>query len=831
MKTLFYGLAVLVASQAAVLADDAAAKAAFPFQEAAPRQDWEWDKDERFDELIEQLAINEASLEAVQRAIAQRTRGQKGRQSAARSFEANNRMMDRKGGGPMNWREFYGTNAEKFFYHPVDPNTTYRTSTVLKQMGAIEDDKVGSGVPASQSVPVHQRPPQFDYIYRANREAREQALQDAATMQAEVMQLEVRLAGLEREQAELWCNLAFRPPRRLDMNRKPLLRFTLVPAGSDVAQIHQANALAAAARFFAAALLIVDKAEEDQATALTSAKTVVVDARYKFDDALLGQTTLAAASQDREQPLGQFVALAKMLSDKSKTLSESFEGATGTESSKDPVRKDRYRGMLQRTVVDYAQILLALNELTDVMQKEWKVGIDVNSAISTGQANWVAPVRRPETITALPVPGVPAVPASITPVPAKPNESPSSLQGTVVKLIKSPTRAVAEGWSPTRQMKERGSWDRLPGEEPRHPIRDKDGVFTLNGRFGFLHTQTPFDDCDFHVEFKLPPNANSGILLRGWYEVQLVDSGVGSLPPEKQCGAIWGQHAGNQRAYRGPNEWNTLDGSLRGDTVTLALNGVSLMSNARLGEPSKLAIVKGGKLKGPFVLMGDSQAAAGVQFQNFLVVPVDPAPPKGTTGGLSPRAAGTDLLSSLAKDGDPANGFADPMPPTQGEVALDKHGLTLVTPHGKFRDTQIALPVTPSDNYRFSFKVERLEAGFGINIGLVVGGARVMLVIDGSSKHKSGLEGIHGMTIHDPSNPTVQVGSLLTLHQPTSVVCTVVGNSLTVECGGRQIIRWEGSPGVFTVSDRWKMPSGVGLSLGGQQRFRFTDVQYAPLST
>jgi hypothetical protein len=811
------------------LADDAAAKAAFPFQEAAPRQDWEWDKDERFDELIEQLAINEASLEAVQRAIARRTRGQKGRQSAARSFEANNRMMDRKGGGPMNWREFYGTNAEKFFYHPVDPNTTYRTSTVLKQMGAIEDDKVGSGVPASQSVPVHQRPPQFDYIYRANREAGEQALQDAATMQAEVMQLEVRLAGLEKEQGELWCNLAFRPPRRLDMNRKPLLRFTLVPAGSDPAQIQQANALAAAARFFAAALLIVDKAEEDQATALTSAKTVVVDARYKFDDALLGQTTLAAASQDREQPLGQFVALAKMLSDKSKTLSESYEGATGTESSKDPVRKDRYRGMLQRTVVDYAQILLALNELTDVMQKEWKVGIDVNSAISTGQANWVAPVQRPQMITAMSVPGLPAASTSISPAPAKPNESPSSLQGTVVKLIKSPTRAVAEGWALTRQMRERGSWDRLPGEEPRNPVRDRDGVFTLNGRFGFLHTQTTFEDCDFHVEFKLPPNANSGILLRGWYEVQLVDSGGGSLPPEGQCGAIWGQHPGNQRAYRGANEWNALDGSLRGDTVTLSLNGVSLMSNAKLGEPSKLAIAKGGKLKGPFVLMGDSQKATGVEFQNFMVVPVDPAPAKATTGSLSPQAAGTDLLSSLAKDGDPANGFADPMPPTQGEVALDKHGLTLITPHGKSRTTQIALPVTPSENYRISFKVERLEAGFGINIGLVVGGARVMLVIDGSSKHKSGLEGPDGMSIHDSANPTVYTGSLLTLHQPTQVVCTVVGNSLTVECDGKQIIQWEGSPAGLTVPENFKMPAGVGLSLGGQQRFRFADVQYVPL--
>jgi hypothetical protein len=73
------------------------------------------------------------------------------------------------------WNEFYGSTTEKFFYHPVDPQTTYHTSTVLRQMGSSQDDKVGSGVPASQSLSIHQRPPQFDYIYRANRDAKRRA--------------------------------------------------------------------------------------------------------------------------------------------------------------------------------------------------------------------------------------------------------------------------------------------------------------------------------------------------------------------------------------------------------------------------------------------------------------------------------------------------------------------------------------------------------------------------------------------------------------------------------------------------------------------------------
>lgn len=189
---------------------DEGMKAPFPFQEAPPKKDWEWDEDERFDDLMEQLAINEASLDAVQAALTKKSRRKTSQSAAAARFDENNRMMDRKGGGPMKWDEFYGTNAEKFFYHPIDPNTTYHTDTALRQAGKYEDDKSEADIPARQSLPVHQRPPQWDYIYRANRTARENALADAALLEGEVEQLEQRRTQLEQEQAVLWCKLAFR---------------------------------------------------------------------------------------------------------------------------------------------------------------------------------------------------------------------------------------------------------------------------------------------------------------------------------------------------------------------------------------------------------------------------------------------------------------------------------------------------------------------------------------------------------------------------------------------------------------------------------------------
>ena len=298
----------------------------------------------------------------------------------------------------MNWKEFYGTNAEKFFYHPVDPNTTYHTRTYLQQAGKDQDDKSGSDVPSRQSLPVHQRPPQWDYIYKANRTAREQALNDAATLQSEIAQLQERQLLLEQEQAELWCKLAFRAIRRHDMHRKPVLRFTIAAANTDPASIEQAEALSAACKFFSIALQVVLKAEEDQPIALVSAKPLLVDAWYELDDAVIGKASLIHQVSDTESALGQFMALAKILSDRARTLSEAYEGSNDQLASQDLVRKDRYRGMLQRSVVDYAQILLGLDELLGVLQKDWDVRLNTSSRASTPGLQWnavPATTRRP----------------------------------------------------------------------------------------------------------------------------------------------------------------------------------------------------------------------------------------------------------------------------------------------------------------------------------------------------------------------------------------------------------------------------------------------------
>lgn len=594
-----YVLALVLALITAAPANgqnEAGEKAPFPFPEAAPKKDWAWDKDKRFDELMEQLAINEASLDAVDVAIAKKTRKKGSQIGSSKRFDENNRFMDRKGGGPMNWREFYGTNAEKFFYHPVDPNTTYHTTTALQQIGKAQDDKTSSDIPTRQGLPVHQRPPQWDYIYRANRTASESALADAALLATEVEQLEQRRAQLEQEQAVFWCKLAFRAVQRIDMQRKTILRFQLIAAGDGNEENEQARALAAAAQFLSSALLIVEKAEEEQSVAMGSANTVVVEARERFEDALLEQPSLESISEDKGKPLGQFVALAKLLGDKSKTLSEAYAGAMDGAANNEAARKKSYRGMLQRTVIDYAQILLALNELADAMKKEWGVRVDTKTKLEGQTIEWRVSAS---------VQG-PVLPKDIARTVTAPDDTPKNDE---IHLI---SKDSLDGWIST------------DSGEPNNWIV-KDGVITLIAKGSSLISKQKFKDFDLHFEFALPKACNSGVFLRGRYELQLIDpayrlpSGK-ELTPIGQLGAIWGQIPSSRISYRGNDKWNTCDVRLVNRNVSVRINKIVVIDRKDIPDVTQGALDKDENQPGGIMLQ--SQDITGVKFRDITVRPI-----------------------------------------------------------------------------------------------------------------------------------------------------------------------------------------------------------------
>jgi len=117
--------------------------------------------------------------------------------------------------------------------------------------------------------------------------------------------------------------------------------------------------------------------------------TVVTQARESFEDSLLEVSGLEAEWESTKTDLGKFYKLSQMLADKAKTLAESYVGAMDGDMNKEAARKERFRGMLQESVVEYAEILLALNELTDKIKTDWKMRVDTKQKVEPIQVAWV----------------------------------------------------------------------------------------------------------------------------------------------------------------------------------------------------------------------------------------------------------------------------------------------------------------------------------------------------------------------------------------------------------------------------------------------------------
>jgi hypothetical protein len=84
---------------------------------------------------------------------------------------------------------------------------------------------------------------------------------------------------------------------------------------------------------------------------------------------------------------------------------------------------------------------------------------------------------------------------------------------------------------------------------------------------GDIATKEKFGDCQLHVEWSSPPEVrgnsqgrgNSGVILMGRYEIQVLDSYNNPTYADGQAGAIYGQWPPLANATRKPGEWQAYD--------------------------------------------------------------------------------------------------------------------------------------------------------------------------------------------------------------------------------------------------------------------------------
>jgi hypothetical protein len=132
-----------------------------------------------------------------------------------------------------------------------------------------------------------------------------------------------------------------------------------------------------------------------------------------------------------------------------------------------------------------------------------------------------------------------------------------------------------------------------------------------------LITDQKFGDFKLHIEFRIPKGSNSGVYLRGRYEVQVTDS-KGMEPALDQMGSVYGFIAPSEMAAKDAGDWNSYDITLVGRMLTLVANGKTVISNQEIPGITGGALDSNEGEPGPLYIQGDH---GPVEYRNIVVTP------------------------------------------------------------------------------------------------------------------------------------------------------------------------------------------------------------------
>jgi hypothetical protein len=146
----------------------------------------------------------------------------------------------------------------------------------------------------------------------------------------------------------------------------------------------------------------------------------------------------------------------------------------------------------------------------------------------------------------------------------------------------------------------------------------ENGTLVTPGRGPELITDAKFGDFKLHIEFNCAPASNSGVYLRGRYELQIEDDPEPE-GPTMRTGGIYGFLAATPEQPRTPGKWQTYDITLIGRMVTVVQNGQTIIDQQEIPGITGGALDSHEGLHGPIYLQGSE--AGHVAFRNITITP------------------------------------------------------------------------------------------------------------------------------------------------------------------------------------------------------------------
>jgi hypothetical protein len=118
----------------------------------------------------------------------------------------------------------------------------------------------------------------------------------------------------------------------------------------------------------------------------------------------------------------------------------------------------------------------------------------------------------------------------------------------------------------------------------------EDGILATTGEGGgWLSTDREYADFELKLEFRVPPDGNSGVFLRApreglphieGMEIQVLDDYAEihkDLKAYQYCGSLYGVVAASPRASKPAGQWQSLHVVCRGQRVQVTLNGTRVV--------------------------------------------------------------------------------------------------------------------------------------------------------------------------------------------------------------------------------------------------------------
>ncbi|MGN6508973.1 MAG: 3-keto-disaccharide hydrolase [Chitinophaga sp.] len=154
--------------------------------------------------------------------------------------------------------------------------------------------------------------------------------------------------------------------------------------------------------------------------------------------------------------------------------------------------------------------------------------------------------------------------------------------------------------------------------QPKNQWEVKNGILTSAKSGVNLVSQQTFTDFKLHVEFKYHKGSNSGVYLRGRYEVQIEDSPKDAHPNSVLFSGIYGFLAPSEINALGPDQWQSYDITLIGRMVTVVVNGKTVISNQEIPGITGGALDCNEGEPGPIYIQGDH---GPIQFRKIVITP------------------------------------------------------------------------------------------------------------------------------------------------------------------------------------------------------------------